>query len=194
VTAGQSHGTVDSCCAAQKSPWNKGKLPSRLYARFSQTGEQQKMKKFSRPILLAGLATVAAATVHASPASGPTEVNVAIAQAVSPRVSDMPRTAAPGLEQKREKPLRLIPHPTAAQQADPVVQAIAGPFMGTTTPIGYPGVGDGDYGFTPSAAPPDPNLAVGATQMWTAPPHRLLEPRNRSSISEATLSTSGASR
>src|SRR5215472_5722628 len=103
------------------------------------------MKKVSGPIFLAGFATVAVATgtapitAHASPASGPSEVNAAVAQAVSPRVSDLPR-AAPGLEHKREKPLRLIPHPTSPQQTDPVVQAIAGPYVGTTTPIGYPGV------------------------------------------------------
>src|SRR5258708_28844305 len=96
--------------------------------------------------------------------TGPDAVDAA-AQAVSPRVSDMGTVSAPGLEQKREKPLRLLPQATGPEQPDPVVQANAGPYVGTTTPIGYPGVGNGDYGFTPNAAPPDPNLAVGATQI-----------------------------
>ncbi|HMI75523.1 MAG TPA: hypothetical protein VK495_12515, partial [Steroidobacteraceae bacterium] len=89
----------------------------------------------------------------------------AAAHAVSPRVSDMGTVSAPGLEQKREKPLRLLPPATGQEQPDLVVQTNAGPFVGTTTPVGYPGVGNGDYGFTPNAAPPDPNLAVGATQV-----------------------------
>ena len=89
----------------------------------------------------------------------------AAAHAVSPRVSDMGTLSAPGLEQKREKPLRLLPQAPGQEQPDPVVQANAGPFVGTTTPVGFPGVGNGDYGFTPNAAPPDPNLAVGATQV-----------------------------
>lgn len=89
----------------------------------------------------------------------------AAAHAVSPRVGDMGTVSAPGLEQKREKPLRLLPQAPGLEQPDPVVQTNAGPFVGTTTPVGYPGVGNGDYGFTPNAAPPDPNLAVGATQI-----------------------------
>ena len=97
-------------------------------------------------------------------AVGPNAVDAAV-HALSPRVSDMANVSASGLEQKREKPLRLLPQATGAEQTDPVVQANAGPYVGTTTPVGYAGVGDGDYGFTPNAAPPDPNLAVGATQV-----------------------------
>ena len=104
------------------------------------------------------------AAAQAPVATGPDAVDEAV-HAVSPRVSDMGTVSAPGLEQKREKPLRLLPHVTGPEQPDPVVQANAGPYVGTTTPIGFPGVGNGDYGFAPNAAPPDPNLAVGATQI-----------------------------
>ncbi|HWS65117.1 MAG TPA: hypothetical protein VN325_20340 [Steroidobacteraceae bacterium] len=123
-------------------------------------------------ITLSGLAATAiisfistgTALGQAPVAVGPDAVDAA-AHAVSPRVSDMGTVSAPGLEQKREKPLRLLPQATGPEQPDPVVQANAGPYVGTTTPVGYPGVGSGDYGFTPNAAPPDPNLAVGATQI-----------------------------
>jgi hypothetical protein len=121
---------------------------------------------------LSGLAATAIASFlltgtalgKAPVATGPDSVDAA-AHAVSPRVSDMGTVSAPGLEQKREKPLRLLPQVTGPEQPDPVVQANAGPYVGTTAPIGYPGVGNGDYGFAPNAAPPDPNLAVGATQI-----------------------------
>ncbi len=36
--------------------------------------------------------------------------------------------------------------------------------MGTTAGLQFAGVGNGDYGFAPNAAPPDTNGAVGATQ------------------------------
>src|SRR5260370_41317354 len=117
--------------------------------------------------------TISAGTArgNAPVATGPDAVDAA-AHAVSPRVSDMGTVSAPGLEQKREKPLRLLPQATGPEQPDPVVQPNAGPYVGTTTPVGQPGVGNGDYGFTPNAAPPDPNLAVGATQIvqWVNEP------------------------
>src|SRR5258708_16044411 len=62
----------------------------------------------------------------------------AAAHAVSPRVSDMGTVSAPGLEQKREKPLRLLPQPTGPEQPDPVVQPNAVPYLATTTPTPSP--------------------------------------------------------
>ena len=115
-------------------------------------------------VVIVSVTSIGTASGMAPVATGPDEVNAA-AQSLSPRVSDMRTVSAPGLEKKREKPLRLLPPVTGPEQPDPVVQAIAGPYVSTTTPIGYPGVGNGDYGFAPNAAPPDPNLAVGATQI-----------------------------
>jgi hypothetical protein len=44
------------------------------------------------------------------------------------------------------------------------VQTSAGPLVNATSGISIAGVGTGDYGFAPNAAPPDTNGAVGATQ------------------------------
>lgn len=47
---------------------------------------------------------------------------------------------------------------------DTVVQAAPAPSAPTTTGLNFAGVGNGDYGFAPDAAPPDTNGVVGATQ------------------------------
>jgi hypothetical protein len=65
----------------------------------------------------------------------------------------------------RDRPLRPVPANVLQNNApDPVVQSIASPFVGTTAGLNFAGVGNGDYGFSPDAAPPDTNGAVGATQ------------------------------
>ena len=70
-----------------------------------------------------------------------------------------------GAETRREKPLRLIPqNQLVTNGPDPVVQAFSGPSVATTNGLNFAGVGNGDYGFAPNAAPPDTNGAVGATQ------------------------------
>jgi hypothetical protein len=80
---------------------------------------------------------------------------------------DMPPIAE--AEGRREKPIRLLPRPgmpvPAAPKADPALQtqSVAAPSIGNVT--SFAGVGNGDYGFTPNAAPPDTNLSVGATQV-----------------------------
>ena len=45
------------------------------------------------------------------------------------------------------------------------MQTSAGAQVATTSGLNIPGVGSGDYGFSPNAAPPDTNVAVGATQV-----------------------------
>ncbi len=67
---------------------------------------------------------------------------------------------------RREKPLRPIPqNQIATNGPDTVVQTSAnGPAVATTSGLNIAGVGNGDYGFAPNAAPPDTNGAVGATQ------------------------------
>jgi len=64
----------------------------------------------------------------------------------------------------REQPLRLIPPAGPSTGEDGAVQTISGPLVGTTAGLGFPGVGQGDYGFSDRYAPPDTNGAVGATQ------------------------------
>src|SRR5258708_7342675 len=86
------------------------------------------------------------------------------AHAVSPPVRDM-GLAAPGLEQKREKPILSLPLAPGQEQPDPVVQTAPGPSVSTSVFLNFAGVGNGDYGFAPDAAPPDTNLSVGASQV-----------------------------
>ena len=65
----------------------------------------------------------------------------------------------------REKPVHPLPLGPAGQiQPDAVLQTSVGPTVATTLGLNFAGVGDGDYGFVPNAAPPDTNGAVGATQ------------------------------
>jgi hypothetical protein len=82
---------------------------------------------------------------------------------------DMPVMVHRG-EKHEAAPLRVLPRrgmlagPSAPAQ-DMVLQSqiIAAPSIGNVT--SFAGVGNGDYGFAPNAAPPDTNLAVGATQV-----------------------------
>src|SRR5690349_2102261 len=87
--------------------------------------------------------------------SGP-EVTTSIQHDVSPALRDLPNLQQDAAITK-EKPLR-IPHPGGSQHvADPVAQTAAPtPLAGTVTGA-FAGVGNGDYGFTPNAAPPDTN-------------------------------------
>ena len=98
-----------------------------------------------------------------APASPDVEVTPAIQHDVSPPLRDIP--SAPQSDVRRERPLRPIPaNILAREQPDPVVQSTTGPNVASTPGSGFPGVGNGDYGFAPNAAPPDTNGAVGATQ------------------------------
>ena len=92
-----------------------------------------------------------------------------IIQAVQHDVSPALRDIAPGQEvagdKARERPLRLFR--TTGQgnnNPDPVLQSTVGPNSAITPGAKFAGVGLGDYGFTPNAAPPDTNGSVGATQ------------------------------
>jgi hypothetical protein len=66
----------------------------------------------------------------------------------------------------RDRPLRLIPPRGAAgSHPDTAIQSsVSGPAVNTSGGLTFAGVGKGNYGFSPDAAPPDTNGAVGATQ------------------------------
>jgi len=82
--------------------------------------------------------------------------------AVSPPVRDLPtNTELPG---RRIKPLRVIPPEAHPAQPDGALQTSVTSAVATTPGLNFAGVGNGDLGFTPNAAPPDTNGAVGATQ------------------------------
>ena len=95
-------------------------------------------------------------------ASGP-EVAGAVHADQSKPLRDIRGAArAPGV---RVHPNRRIPLPAQPSQADGALQTTRGPTIASTAGPSFPGVGAGDYGFSPNAAPPDTNLAVGATQV-----------------------------
>ena len=94
--------------------------------------------------------------------TGRPEVSQALKHDLSPPLREL--QSAPRSDTPRERPLRTIPLGPAANQRDPVVQTAAGPLVSTTSGLSFAGVGNGDYGFVPNAAPPDTEGAVGATQ------------------------------
>jgi hypothetical protein len=130
------------------------------------------MKKVFSLLVLSALyfAALLPLTVHAqgqSPDHRPqAEVTREVKHDVSPPMRDINEHLFENRERKREKPLRLLPPSDINTiQQDPAVQSSPGPLVNTTTGLNIAGVGNGDYGFTPNAAPPDTNASVGATQV-----------------------------
>jgi hypothetical protein len=91
------------------------------------------------------------------------EVSPAVHHDVSPPLRAMSRPPLAG--PRHEKPLLRFHHDgPVSNQPDPVLQTSVGPLVATTGGLNFAGVGLGDYGFVPNAAPPDTNGAAGATQ------------------------------
>src|SRR5207253_8234186 len=90
-------------------------------------------------------------------------VSSAIKHDVSPAVRDLP-VIARSEHENRAHQVKHWPHKPVVSAVDPVVQSSATPAVATSNGMVFPGVGNGDYGFAPNAAPPDTNGAVGATQ------------------------------
>lgn len=70
----------------------------------------------------------------------------------------------PEQEGHRDKPIRLLVPAPSTGAPDTALQttAVSAPTVGNV--FSFDGVGQGAFGFTPNAAPPDTNGAVGATQ------------------------------
>ncbi len=98
-------------------------------------------------------------------AQAPVEVAQSLHQDVSSPLRDVP--VSPSAHNLTERPLRQpgVNNGAAFVQPDPVLQQSAPAPLAGTVASGFAGVGNGDYGFAPNAAPPDTNLAVGATQI-----------------------------
>src|SRR5216683_3042500 len=99
--------------------------------------------------------------------SGPTTVRRNVHHDVSRPLSEMIRHAPPpSLTRRPVEPMRRIPLPPGLEQLqeDPVLQTatVAPP----TPPVlqSFEGLGNGQYGFSVTGAPPDTNGTVGATQ------------------------------
>jgi hypothetical protein len=88
-------------------------------------------------------------------------VSAAVMHDISPPLRDMVPFVAPKPRADRE--FRHIA--LAGKDAgDPVAQIVPGPKASATTLVNTAGVGAGDLGFSPDAAPPDTNGTVGTTQ------------------------------
>lgn len=72
---------------------------------------------------------------------------------------------APSAAQKHEHPQRPLPTGSQSGAPDGALQTTTGATPKLTGGLSFAGVGNGDYGFAPDAAPPDTNLSVGATQV-----------------------------
>jgi len=88
-------------------------------------------------------------------------VDASVQSDVSPPLRHIPPA-------KHEPKLHEHPwrRPEGAQGGSPdtVIQSAPGAPVNLSTILNFAGVGNGDYGFVPDAAPPDTNGAVGATQ------------------------------
>lgn len=121
------------------------------------------MKKVVRAVAGLGALVLIAAIAPASLYGQAAEVNSAVHHDVSPPMWSIP-SQGPKLED-RVRPVHPLPVGSAGQlQADPALQTSTGLSVAATINLNFAGVGNGDYGFAPDAAPPDTNGAVGATQ------------------------------
>jgi len=94
---------------------------------------------------------------------GAVEVSPSVHHDVSGPLRDLSATPSGGPTFKEHK-VHPLPQAPATPNGDPALQAVVGPLIAATPGLNFAGVGNGDYGFTPNAAPPDTNGAVGATQ------------------------------
>jgi hypothetical protein len=74
---------------------------------------------------------------------------------------ELPLFTAP---HERPRPLPFHASGLASDSSDPIAQKSASVLVAATPGLSFAGVGQGDYGFSPDAAPPDTNGTVGATQ------------------------------
>jgi len=117
---------------------------------------------------LLGLATLiptAALGSRMRAAGSGVEVIQEVHHDVSPPLASMPSGgAAVSSSSRHEHPARPLATGRPGLR-DGALQTTTGPRVATTAGLSFAGVGAGDYGFSPNAAPPDPNLSVGATQV-----------------------------
>ncbi|MEO8438429.1 MAG: hypothetical protein ABI562_08200, partial [Chloroflexota bacterium] len=90
-------------------------------------------------------------------------VSAAIRHDVSGPLRDAGPTA-PSAANLRERPLRLVGPGSGPNTPDAAVQQTSGAPLSASSGLGFAGIGNGDYGFSPRYAPPDTVGAIGATQ------------------------------
>ena len=123
--------------------------------------------------------------------SGPTTVRRDVHHDVSRPLSEMIRHAPPpSLTRRPVEPMRRIPLPPGLEQLqeDPVLQTATVP--PPTPPVlqSFEGLGNGQYGFSVTGAPPDTNGTVGATQyvQWVNTSFAIFNKSNGALISGPT--------
>lgn len=110
--------------------------------------------------MIALAATFALAAIPAI-ADGPVHVSGASNTGVSMKVKNLPIHRGGGPAKEKLEPKRVnVPDGLKPGQADPALQSVTITAAATTTPTQWDGVGLGG-GYTPDAAPPDTNGAVG---------------------------------
>jgi len=118
-------------------------------------------------LLLTFAVPLLAPSAFAQASSGPTTIRRDVHHDVSQPLSEMIKNAPPpSLERREVEPMKLIPLPPglSQNQEDPVRQTTTVP--PPTPPVlqSFEGLGNGEYGFTITGAPPDTEGTVGATQ------------------------------
>src|SRR5712671_1468809 len=123
--------------------------------------------------------------------SGPTTVRRNVHHDLSLPLSEMIRHAPPpSLTRRPVEPLKRIPLPPGLEQVqeDPVLQTATVP--PPTPPVlqSFEGLGNGQYGFSVTGAPPDTNGTVGATQyvQWVNTSFAIFNKSNGALISGPT--------
>jgi hypothetical protein len=114
-------------------------------------------------MLKRSLALVAILGVSAVPAfaAGPDHVSNAVNSGSSAKLKDLPIHRGGGPVKEKLEPKRVnIPDGLAPGQGDPAAQTVTINAASTTTPTVWDAVGLGG-GYTPDAAPPDTNGAIG---------------------------------
>jgi uncharacterized membrane protein len=99
--------------------------------------------------------------------SGPTTVRRDLHHDVSQPLIEMIKNAPPpSLERREVEPLKRIPLPPGLSQLqeDPVRQTTTVPLPTPPVIQSFEGLGNGEYGFTITGAPPDTEGTIGATQ------------------------------
>src|SRR6266571_6469130 len=96
--------------------------------------------------------------------AGAVQISSAVHHDVSPPLWSIP-SHLPRLEPNDRHTHPLPLGPAGQAQPDPVLQSMPSLAINTVPGVGFAGVGNGDYGFSPNAAPPDTNAAVGLTQI-----------------------------
>jgi hypothetical protein len=123
---------------------------------------------FTPALWCAGLAMFLASGTGTRAQSGPYPIEVINAnhQDVSSPLKDV-SPLSPDTRTEREHPLHPI-HPLHANTTTPpdeAVQQNTSTAIAVSAGVNIEGLGQGAYGFTPNAAPPDTNASVGSTQV-----------------------------